>query len=201
VISALAGVAIAGLPNSVGSDATIAVSATTVAPTSTIAVAVVTATTEVVTATTEVVTATTEVVTATTEVVTATTEVVAAVPATNPAETSTTVQAAATTTTEPPVVRADVVIVAINGAGALGLAGRTRDELISLGYGNSRSADGTTIVEETKVYYFDGFERAATDVALVLELDPSRVQPVFGSPGFGYLPGDQVSVYLGSDRA
>jgi hypothetical protein len=178
-ISALAGVAIAGPPNSVGSDATIAVPATTVTPTSTLAVAD---------------------VTTTTEVVTATTEVVAAVPGTNPTETSTTVQAAATTTTVPPVVRADVVIVAINGAGASGLAGRTRDELISLGYGKARSADGTTIVEETKVYYFDGFEREAADVALILELDPSRVQPVFGSPDFGYLQGDQVSVYLGSDR-
>jgi hypothetical protein len=172
-ISALAGVAIAGPPNSVGSDATIAVPATTVAPTSTIAVAVVTTTTEVVTTTT-----------------------------TNPVETATTVQASATTTpTEPPVVRADVVIVAINGAGVSGLAGRTRDELISLGYGKARSADGTTIVEETKVYYFNGFEREAADVALVLELDPSSVQPVFGSPDFGYLQGDQVAVYLGDDRS
>ena len=129
-ISAPAGVANAGPPNSVGSDATIAVPANTVTPTSTIAVADVLATTEVVTA-----------------------------------------------TTEPPVVRADVVIVASNGAGAFGLAGRTRNDHIALGYGNARSADGTTIVEETKVYYFDGFERAATDVALALELDSSRVQP------------------------
>jgi hypothetical protein len=45
------------------------------------------------------------------------------------------------------VVRADVVIVARNGAGASGLAGRTRDELISLGYGNTRSADGTALVQ------------------------------------------------------
>jgi hypothetical protein len=172
-ISALAGVAIAGPPNSVGSDATIAVPATTVASTSTIAVADVTTTTAVVTTT----------------------------PATNPAETSTTVQATATTTTEPPVVRADVVIVAINGAGVSGLAGRTRDELISLGYGKARAADGTTIVEETKVYYFDGFEREAANVALDLELDPSQVQPVFGSPDFDYLQGDQVSVYLGLDRS
>jgi hypothetical protein len=180
VISALAGVAIAGPPNSVGSDATIAIPATTAAPTSTIAGAD---------------------VTTTTEVVTTTTEVVDTVPVTNPAETSTTVQAAATTTTEPPVVRADVVIVAINGAGASGLAGRTRDELISLGYGKARSEDGTSIVDETKVYYFDGFEREAADVALVLELDASRVQPVFGSPDFSYLEGDQVSVYLGRDRS
>jgi hypothetical protein len=53
---------------------------------------------------------------------------------------------------------------------------------------------------EAEVYYFGGFEREAADVALVLELDPSRVQAVFGSPDFGYLQGDQVSVYLGSDR-
>jgi hypothetical protein len=86
-----------------------------------------------------------------------------AVPATTVAPTSTIAAAVVTATTEPPVVRADVVIVAINGAGALGLAGRTRDELISLGYGNSRSADGTTIVEETKVHYF--------------ELDPTRILP------------------------
>jgi hypothetical protein len=82
-----------------------------------------------------------------------------------------------TATTEPPVVRADVVIVAINGARVSGLAGRPRDELIALGYGNARSADGTTIAEETKVYYFGGLERAATDVAPALELDPTRVQP------------------------
>jgi hypothetical protein len=69
------------------------------------------------------------------------------------------------------------VNVASNGARASGLAGRPRDELIALGYGNARSADGTTIVEETKVYYFGGLERAATDVAPALELDPTRVQP------------------------
>ena len=174
--SALAGVAIAGPPNSVGSAATIVVPATTVSPTSTIAVADITTTTEVVTT------------------------VPVANPAANSAETSTTDQAAATAPAEPPLVRADVVIVAINGAGVSGLAGRTRDELILLGYGKARAEDSTTIVEETKVYYFDGFEREAADVALVLELDPSRVQPVAGSPDFGYLQGDQVSVYLGSDR-
>ena len=169
-ISALAGVAIAGLPRAVASEPTIITPAVTAAPTSTIAPV---------------------------DVIATSTE---AAP-TEPAQTSTTAVEQTTTTivTAPAVERADVVVVAVNGAGVAGLAARTSDQLLVLGYDKVRATDGDTLVEETKVYFFDGFESEAQQVSIDLDLDPALAEPVILAPSFGTIDGDQVTVYLGRD--
>jgi hypothetical protein len=175
VISALAGVAIAGPPNNVGTEATIVVPATTVP-------------------TTTVVTATTEAPATTVEAPAETTPV-----ATDPVETTTTVPETTTTTTEPEIDRASVIVVAVNGAGTQGLATRVRDELIDAGFEQARATDGTTLVDDTVVYFLPGFAPEAVDVAFELDLLFTDVKPIEEAPQFGQLEGDQVVVYIGRD--
>lgn len=173
VISVLAGVAIAGTPNSTPNSPTIVVTATTV-----------------------------------TEVTTTVPAVEETLPPSTVPDTTeppvdvetTTTSAPETTTTVPPVDRAAVVVVAVNGAGTVGIAGRTRDELVDLGYVAARATDGA-VVETSAVYFYEGFEREAEEVSLDLGLDPSRIRPVDEAPEFGALPGDEVIAYIGSDRA
>ncbi len=182
VISALAGVAIAGPPNNVGSEPTIVVPATTV-PTTTV-----------------VTTTTTEAPAADVDEPVETTPV-----ATDPPETTTTVPetttTTTTTTTEPEVERASVVVASVNGAGTAGLATRVRNELIDAGFAEARATDGTRLVEDTVIYFFPSFEREAAEVAEALGLEPAGVRPIEEAPRFGQLDGDQVAVYIGSDRS
>jgi hypothetical protein len=72
--------------------------------------------------------------------------------------------------------------------------------LVGLGYTQARPTDGLTIVEESTVYFFDGFEREAELVAIDLGIDPFRNAPVADAPEFGQLVGNQVAVYLGPNR-
>lgn len=95
----------------------------------------------------------------------------------------------------------DVVTVAVNGAGVSGLAGRTRDERISRGYGKARVLRTAPPSSRRRRPTILTDSSARQNVALDLELDLSRIQPVFGSPEFGYLQGDQVSVYICLDRS
>jgi hypothetical protein len=175
-ISALAGLAIAGPPNNVAAEPTIVVSATTV-PTTTVAPA-----------TTE----TTPTTTVPAETTTTTT--------TAAAETTTTAPES-TTTTEPAVNRANVIVVAVNGAGTQGLATRVSDELIAAGFVQTRATDGATLVDDTVVYFFPSFEREAAEVAAEIGLELADVRPIEEAPAYGVLDGDQVVVYLGRDRS
>jgi hypothetical protein len=172
VISALAGVAIAGPPNNVGTEATIVVPATTVP--------------------------TTTVVTTTTDAPAVEDPVETTPVATDPVETTTTVPET-TTTTEPEVDRASVIVVSINGAGTQGLATRVQNELIEAGFVQARATDGTTLVDDTVVYFLPGFAREAVEVAFELDLEFTDVKPIEDAPSFGQLEGDQVAVYLGRD--
>lgn len=176
VVSIGAGVAIAGRPATFSTDATIVAPSTTAAPVVTLPPATVPSTTAV-----------PEPVTTDAPVESTTTV----------AETSTT----STSTTLPPIVKADVGVVAVNGAGVSGLASRTRDQLVDLGYSAARATDGSDIVDETAVFFFEGFEREAGEVALDLGIDPFRSRPMSEAPDFGLLSGDQVAVYIGRDRS
>lgn len=176
VVSALAGVAIAGRPNTVGTDATIVVPATP-ATTTTLAPA-----------------ATTEPPVESDPVVTDTTTTTS----TQPSESTTTT----TTLVDFPVVaREELVVVSINGAGTAGLATRIREELRDLGYAAARATDGTVLVDETVVYFYPLLENEARSVATDLGLDPDGVLPVDEAPEFGQLEGDHVAVYLGRDQS
>lgn len=174
VISALAGIAIAGPPNTVGTDATIIVPEVTTSTTST----------------------STPEPDPEPEPAPTTTEA-------EPAQTTTTEVAETTTTTEPEpeIDRAIVEVVAVNGASIGGLATRIRDELRDLGFERASSADGTEIVDETVVYFVPGFEVEAVEVAEALDLELGDVKPVEDAPSFGLDDDDQVAVYLGRDNA
>jgi hypothetical protein len=176
-IAALAGVAIAGLPNNVGTAATIIVPDTTVP-------------------TTTVVTAPAETVVEEPAETTPVEETTTTVPETTPPVPETT-----TTTTEPAVDRASVVVVSVNGAGTTGLATRVRDQLIEAGFTNARATDGNTLVDATVVYFAPAFVREAVEVAEELGLTLSDVRPIEEAPRFGQLDGDQVAVYIGRDRS
>lgn len=168
VLSALAGVAVAGAPRTTAVPPTITSSGTT---TTSLAPA------------------------PETTVVTTTT----AAEVTTTVETSTTVRP--TTTTEPAPDAADIVVVAVNGAGTQGLATTVQNELLFFGFEQARATDGTTLVDDTVVYYFPGFEREAEEIARFFELDPSTIEPVADAPEFGRVDGDQVAVYIGRDRS
>lgn len=171
-ISVLAGVAIAGRPTSGGKAATITLPTT-------------------------VVTTTTTASPPATDAVPADTE-----PATTdaPPDTEAPASTTSTTTLPPSPPAADVVVVAVNGAGTSGLAGRTRDELVFFGFTQTRVTDATQLVDETFVYYVEGFEAAASDVAGILGLGVDRIRPIAEVPDYGAEPGDQVVVYAGRDR-
>ena len=166
VISALAGVAIAGPPNNVAADPTIIV------PDSTIPVTTVPTTAP-----------------PTTVAATATT-------------TTTTTEAPATTTTvvDPEVDPVVLVVVSVNGAGNAGLATQVRNELIDAGYTATRATDGTTLVDDTIVYFYPSFEREAAGVAETLGLEAANIEPIDEAPEYDNLEGDQVMVYLGRDQ-
>jgi hypothetical protein len=180
VISALAGVAIAGPPNNVGTEPTIIVPATTVP------------TTIVATESTEA--PAVEEPVETTPVATDPEATTTTVPAT-----ATTVPATTTTTTEPQVDRASIIVVSVNGAGTEGLATRVRNELVDAGFTQARATDGTTLVDDTIVYFLPGFAREAIEVAAELGLEFTDVKPIEEAPQFGQLDGDQVAVYIGRD--
>ena len=163
VISALAGVAIAGSPNNVAADPTIIV------PDSTIPVTTVPTTTAPPTT--------------------------VAAPATTTTTTTTT-----TTVVDPEVDPAVLVVASVNGAGRAGLATRVRDELIDAGYTAARASDGTTLVDDTIVYFSPSFEREAAGVAETLGLDAANIEPIDEAPEYADLEGDQVMVYLGRDQ-
>ena len=166
VISALAGVAIAGPPNNVAADPTIIV------PDSTVPVTTVPTTTAPATT--------------------------VAAPATT---TTTTTEAPATTSVVDPEIDPAVLgVVSVNGAGRAGLATRVRDELIDAGYTATRATDGTTLVDDTIVYFYPSFEREAAGVAETLGLEAADVAPIDEAPEYFDLEGDQVMVYLGRDQ-
>lgn len=180
VVSALAGVAIAGTPSRVGTDDTIVVPAsTTTSPPPTTGAAVVDDESDV------------------------------EPPASTAATTTAPAVAVETTTTavtttlppEPEIVPAEVGVVAVNGAGVGGLAGRLRDELVALGFERARATDGTDFVDETVIYFLPDFEAEAAAVGFLLGIEGERIKPIAEAPDFGQLAGDQVAVYAGRDRS
>jgi hypothetical protein len=136
------------------------------------------------------------------------------VPPTTTAETTTTTTVApttsttnvitttsSTTTTVPLPERGDMVVVAVNGANVAGLAGRTTDLLVGLGYTQNRSTDGTIIAETTVIYFADDRIAEAERLAADIGLDDPLLRPVDDNVPFNVLEGDELVVYVGLDRA
>ena len=176
LLSIGAGVAIAGLPNNVPVDATIIPPTTTEAP---------------------------EPAAATTTALPTTTVPETTTPDTPDPETNATIDP--DTADSVPAELADrsaIVVAAVNGANVAGTALRVASELEVLGYVDVLPLNGTDIEELTTVYFADGFEDAALQMADDLDLLPEFVAPIEDSPSVADLPADiELLVYIGSDRA
>jgi hypothetical protein len=87
-----------------------------------------------------------------------------------------------------------------NGSdGRQGLAGRGTDRLESAGYGvlDPKNKEGEPI-DESFVYYIDGFKIDAIQVATVLNIAEAQVRPLLDNPGVP-TDGADVIVILGQD--
>ena len=121
---------------------------------------------------------------------------------TTTATTSTSTTTSTTTTTTLPLVdRADLVVVAVNGANAVGIAGRTATELNDLGYERTRTTDGTIIAAETVVYHLPELRAEGARLAEDLGIPDAELRPIVEENPFRTLDGDQLAVYIGVDRA
>ncbi len=132
------------------------------------------------------------------------------VPLTTVAETTTTstpttsttpATTTSTSTTVPLPDRGDIVVVAVNGANVAGLAGRTTDLLIDLGYSRTRSTDGTIVAETTVIYYIDDRVAEAERLAADIGLDDPLLRLIDDDVPFNVLGDDELAVYVGLDRA
>lgn len=87
-----------------------------------------------------------------------------------------------------------------NGSdGRQGLAGRASRKLETLGYGTleAKNKEGAP-VDESFVYYIDGFKLDAIQVATVLKIAESQVRPLLDNPGIP-TEGADILVILGQD--
>lgn len=92
----------------------------------------------------------------------------------------------------------EVIIRVGNGSdGRDGLAGRATRRLSNIGYGtlDATNKDGEPI-QESFVYYVDGFKADAIQVAVVLNIAEGQVRPLLDNPGVS-TEGADVIVVLG----
>ena len=177
VLCILAGLAIAGLPNSASVDATIVVPETTVAPEP-------------------------EPIPTTLPPVVTDPPETTAPPTTQPPATT---EAPTTTTTvaEPPLPdRSELAVVVANGADIGGIAGDTAAALQVIGYVDVSATDGTEIAPFTVVYFVEGFEPSAVRLAVDLGIDPGAIGPIENAPevlGTNVDDADLLA-YLGIDQ-
>jgi hypothetical protein len=118
------------------------------------------------------------------------------------------VEQTTTTVEAPPVTsvpRSQLNVAALNAAGVTGYAGRAQQFLGIAGYSSVAPVTALNTVERTVVYYAEGFQIDALELAKVLEIDdPSQVQPLPTDEQLARdpaeLPADlDVAVLLGPD--
>lgn len=128
-------------------------------------------------------------------------------PTTAPAPTTAVPTTALPTTLPPTTVpqlidRAELIVVAANGANVGGTASRMVARLTELGYVDPLPRDGTIVEEFTVVYYAPGLEGEALRLAGELELLDQFIGPIETAPVVVELPEEtQLLVYTGLDRA
>ncbi len=82
--------------------------------------------------------------------------------------------------------QAEVRVLVANGAGVAGLAGRTRDQLVSAQNYNGLTPTNTKVpASESVVYYIAGYELDARNIAKILNASPEAVAPM---PAVAELP-------------
>jgi hypothetical protein len=116
-------------------------------------------------------------------------------------ETTTTTNGTSDTTATVPVgprAPAEVKVVVLNGSGKTGVAKRSTDALIALGYSTLPAANAPQQVPTTLVYFVEGYETEALAVAQALSLAPAAAQPLPEPPPSP--PGEaHLMVILGQD--
>jgi hypothetical protein len=181
-VAAVAGLAIAGLPDSASTDATIAAPEVT--------------TSVVPDATTTLMSTTT--MTATTTTVPPTTQPPATPP---PTTVPPTTQPPATPppTTVPPTA---VYVVVANGGDAAGIAGDVVADLGELAYERAFKTDGLDTADRTIVYFEDGYQGEALRLAADVGLAADAIAPLDEAPGVeGAVGAVELLLYLGRDWA
>jgi len=103
------------------------------------------------------------------------------------------------TTVAPVPAPADVIVIVANGSGVAGLAGQTSETLAGLGFQTLEPTNVEEGVIDSSVYYVEGSEPAAVEVAAALGLAASSVQPLPTPPPVASLGDAVVLVVLGSD--
>lgn len=117
-----------------------------------------------------------------------------------PESTTTALPETTTTTTTVPLAERSVFPVAVaNGAGTPGLASNGADQLAELGYTQVRALDGVEIVELTTVYYGPDLEVFARRLAVDLGFPEDRIGEIADAPSVPSLRDEPLLVYLGSD--
>lgn len=122
--------------------------------------------------------------------------------ATEPTTTSiaeTTTTTTTTTTTLPLPERSVFPVAVANGSGGAGIASSGAAELVELGYDGVRALDGDEIVELSIVYYGPDLERLAVRLATDLGLADDRIAELDGAPSVPSLQDEPLLVYLGLD--
>ena len=113
--------------------------------------------------------------------------------------TTTTTEEAVTTTLplRPP---PQVKVLVVNGAGVPRAAANTNSRLEPLGYNLLAPTDGVA-TEVSSVFFSDGFEREAAEVAQSLELPADAVKPMSDPPPVANLREANVVVHVGPELA
>lgn len=109
-----------------------------------------------------------------------------------------------TSTTLPPRPPAEVKVLPVNGTNTAGLAGRIGDMLRRSGYTNVLSPvtlTNSTKVDSSTVQYAPGHDSEAKEVAKVLALPDTAVQPLATPPPVADIRGADVVVIAGPDLA
>jgi len=93
----------------------------------------------------------------------------------------------------------EIKVVVLNGSGQAGAAGSTSETIGQSGYTMGTAGNAPANIDVTTVYYADGYQAEATDIALLLGKSTDAVQPL-SEASLGGAEGDaNVVVVLGAD--
>jgi len=106
-----------------------------------------------------------------------------------------------TSTTLPPRPPLEVKVLAVNGTNVAGVAGRTGDLLRRAGYNVLSPTNTAKPVDSSSVQYAPGHESEAKEVAKVLALPDTAVQPLSNPAPVQDIKGADVVVIVGPDLA
>ncbi len=131
----------------------------------------------------------------------------AAVPITTASMSSTSSTTSTTSTTLPPttlppaaepaIAREYLAVVVARGPGGSGQVSTTRDILRMIGYGDVRGVNGAFRQSATVVYFADGLQASAEQLALDASLTPSDIAPMSEAPPVAGLADAGLLLYLG----